>query len=288
MNNSIKTKRQICTECKKEYGAVSFRILGMTKDNVLGSGLCRNCAGKKRAELELKEKQVKDFEIINKRESWRKTCGIPQIFMNQRFETFKSKRTASLLNAYNDCLDFADKFPIKGYQGYRSLVIYSDKDCGLGKSHLVVAMAHKIIDKWDGEPMRCPVKYTTESDLFLRIRNTFSRHYYDNQAKENETDVYSDLSTVPLLIIDDMGKEDVADPRFVQRVLFEIINRRYNNTLPIVITANISPDLMERHLGSDNGVCPSLDRLIEMTGNSIREIVATTYRDLRNRKQNGN
>jgi DNA replication protein DnaC len=284
MNNFAKTTKQNCTECKKEYEALSFRILGMVNDKVLGGGFCKECASKKRAELELKEQQVKKLEIINKRESWRKTCGIPLIFMNHRFETFKSKRTPSLLNAYNDCLDFANKFPLKGCQGYRSLVIYSEKDCGVGKSHLVAGISHKILDKWNGETTRCPIKYITESDLFLRIRNTFNRPNGDSQFRESEFDVYNELSSIPLLIIDDMGKEEVNDPRFVQRVLFEIINRRYNNTLPTIITANLNTDALERHLGSDNGVCPTFDRLIEMTGNSIREIIATTYRDLRNRK----
>jgi DNA replication protein DnaC len=256
----------------------------MVNDKVLSNGFCKECAKKKRAEFDLKEQQAEKLEIINKRESWRKTCGIPLIFMNQRFETFKSKRTPSLLNTYNDCSDFANKFPIKGYQGYRSMVIFSEKSCGVGKSHLASAISHKILDKWNGEPIRCPVKYITESDLFLRIRNTFSRQNYDSQVKESEADVYNDLSTVPLLIIDDMGKEDVADARFVQRVLFEIVNRRYNNTLPVVITANFNTDGIEEHLGNSKGVCPTFDRLVEMTGNSIREIIATTYRDFGNRK----
>jgi DNA replication protein DnaC len=202
--------------------------------------------------------------------------------MAQRLDTFKPNRSKSLSNAYKDCVDYIEKYPLCGYRGYRSLVLYSQGVWGVGKSHLVSSIAHGILDKWQGEINYCPVRYTSEPNLFIRIRDTFNRRPQE-ECHETEADIYHELTTTPLLIIDDMGKEEVSDSRFVQRVLFAIINGRYDNMLPVIITANLNIDMIERHLGGDRGNSAAFDRLAEMTGNNFREIVATSYRNFRNR-----
>lgn len=285
MENGITITNRKCIECGQDYEAHEAQILGMKSPIIFGGGRCRDCAKKKLEEEELREAQLRELELKNKRENWRKSCGIPMRFMAQKFDTFQPNRSKSLSDAYNDCLDYADKFPMRGYHGYRSMIIYSEGVWGVGKSHLASSIAHKILDRWQGDTSYCPVKYTSEPNLFLRIRNTFNRRQVEGY-QETEADVYRELTTTPLLIIDDMGKEEVSDPRFVQRVLFTIINSRYDNMLPIVITANLNVDALEKHLGGDRGNSASFNRLMEMTGNIFREIVATSYRDFRNRDDN--
>lgn len=280
MTKGIEITKRICLDCHNEYESHEARILGLTNPIVFGGGCCPDCAKRRMEEEEAKEKQLHDLEIKNKRESWRNNCGIPQRFMGQRFESFSPGRSKSLSHAFNDCVDYAGKFPLRVYHGYRSLVLYSEGVWGVGKSHLVASIVHKILDRWEGESSICPVRYISEPNLFLRIRATFN-----NQEKyhETESDIYRELITIPLLVIDDMGKEEVSDPRFVQRVLFAIVNGRYENMLPLVITANLNPDMLDRHLGGDRGNSATFDRLAEMTGNVFREICATSYRDFRNR-----
>ncbi len=271
-----------CVDCGKEYQARAVQILGLTNPLVFGGKHCPDCSEGHFKEVEQREKQLYESELKSKRENWRRTCGIPMRFMVQRFETFEPNRSKSLISAYNDCVDYADKFPLRGYHGYRSLVLYSEGVWGVGKSHLIASIGHRILDKWAGETNYCPVRYISEPNLFMRIRNTFNRQNAEGYH-ETEAEVYRELTSIPLLIIDDMGKEEVSDPRFVQRVLFTIINGRYDNMLPVVITANLNTDMLEKHLGGDRGNSAAFDRLIEMTGNVFREIVATSYRDFRNR-----
>jgi len=281
-NNGIKITQRKCIDCGREYEAHEAQILGMKNPIIFGGRRCADCARKKMQEEEEKEAKLRELELRNKREQWRKSCGIPIRFMTRRFETFKPNRSKSLNNAYKDCLDYAQKFPLRGYRGYRSLVLYSQGVWGVGKSHLVSSIAHGILDKWQGETDYCLVRYTSEPNLFMRIRSTFNRRPQE-EYHETESDVYRELTTIPLLIVDDMGKEEVSDPRFVQRVLFTIINGRYDNMLPIIITANLNTDTLERHLGGDRGNSATFDRLAEMTSNNFREIIATSYRDFRNR-----
>jgi len=282
MDKGITIKQRTCIDCGKEYESHEAQILGMKNPIIFGGGRCPDCAKKKMQEEEEKEAKLRELELNNKREQWRKSCGIPIRFMAQRFETFKSNRSKSLSEACKDCVDYVAKYPLRGYHGYRSLILYSQGVWGVGKSHLASSIAHGVLDKWQGEIGYCPVRYTSEPNLFMRIRNTFSRHPQE-EYHETEADVYRELTTTPLLIIDDMGKEEVSDPRFVQRVLFTIINGRYDNMLPMVITANLNTDMLERHLGGDRGNSAAVDRLAEMTGNNFREIIATSYRDFRNR-----
>jgi DNA replication protein DnaC len=278
----IKITTRTCIECGKTYEAHEAQILGMRNPIVFGGGRCKECAKKKMEAEELRETQMRDLELKTKREDWRTRCGIPIRFMKQRFDTFQPNRSKSLSNAFKDCVDYADKFPLRGYHGYRSLVLYSEGVWGVGKSHLAASIGHRIFDRWVGDTEYCPVRYTSEPNLFLRIRNTFNRQTAE-EHHETETEVYRELTTVPLLIIDDMGKEEVSDPRFVQRVLFTIINGRYDNMLPVVITANLNTDRLEKHLGGDRGNSATFDRITEMTGNIFRQIIATTYRDFSNR-----
>ena len=110
--------------------------------------------------------------------------------------------------------------------------------------------------------------------MFRRIRATFNHI----EKQETEEGIYKLLTTIPLLIVDDVGKEEVSDSRFVQRVWFSVINGRYDNMLPIVITANLNPDKIAYHLGGSRNNEASFDRLYEMVGGVFWENEGKSYR----------
>jgi len=114
----------------------------------------------------------------------------------------------------------------------------------------------------------------TEPDMLRRIRRTYNHV----EGGETEDDVLYKLCTVPLLVIDDVGKEDVSDPRFVQRLWFNLINTRYDNMLPVIITANLTPDEISFHLGGNKNNEASFDRLYEMLKGVFYEIKGKSYR----------
>jgi len=105
------------------------------------------------------------------------------------------------------------------------------------------------------------------------------RRTYDHRdGEETEDEVLRKLVGIPLLIIDDVGKEEVADSRFVQRVWFSIINTRYDNLRPVIITANLSPDEISYHLGGNKNNEATFDRLYEMLQGVFYEIKGKSYR----------
>lgn len=238
-------------------------------------GYCPACQHKKAAELKAKEEAERLAEVARQRRKWRYTCGIPDLFMNKRFETFEKERQPL---AYKKCLRYAEQSPLSPARGYPSLVLFSAGVWGVGKTHLICSIAHQILNRWNGEEISCPVLFITEPDLFRRIQATYNIPPEEKARRESENDVFTHLIKVPLLILDDIGKEERADPRFVQKVLFAIIDGRYRLQLPIVLTTNLSPEQLSAHLGGERGNDASYDRLVEMSEGKFIQLKGKSYR----------
>jgi len=277
--------------CRKEYEAEVVHLLNTNL--IRGDGFCPECAKKEYETIEAKE-QAKSLEAINhQRLEWRKTCGIPLKFMNEDFSTFKDKRPdmeTNLEKAYKMCWEYAEKYPISDPWGYHSLLLFSDHSWGVGKTHLASAIPHRILDQWNGERFVCPVRFISEPDIYTMIQATYNYSQEEKQYRQSEADIIKELTRVPLLVIDDIGKRRVQDPRFVQRTMFSIIDGRYKALLPMVLTANLSPERLAEYLGggqlkdkrfSDKpGIedMASFDRLMEMCRGRFLRIDGKSYR----------
>jgi DNA replication protein DnaC len=280
MSSIIENKTQICLGCGQEYEAHIGKVMGITI--VFGRSYCRECSQKRLEAEERKEAETKAREITTRREQWRRECGIPLRFFQSRFDKFDQNVGGNILKIWRECGKYADGFSPKTPQHCQSLVLYSPNVWGVGKTYLGCAIAHAILDKWSGQTDGCPVYFISEPQLFMRIRATYNRQRGEGYA-ETEDDIYRKLTRVSLLILDDVGKEEVSDPRFVQRVLFALIDGRYQNMLPMVITSNLDSDGLARHLGGDRNNSASMERLVEMTGNVFWEITGSSYRDVSKR-----
>ena len=164
------------------------------------------------------------------------------------------------------------------WDGETSIVLSSPDKYGLGKTHLAAALVNKLLATETavmlttaGRYLRCscPVYFTGEVDLLARIRATFN-HQEDG---ETEAEVYRQLSTVDLLIIDDVGKLQPRDPAFLQGVYYRLIDNRYRSEQPIILLTNLSLAELERHIG---GACA--DRLREMAGKHFVLMQGMSYR----------
>lgn len=73
----------------------------------------------------------------------------------------------------------------------------------------------------------------------------------DTYTMENKTEsfIIEKYSKVPLLIIDDLGKERPSE--WTLEKLFTIINNRYENNLPVVITTNYNIERLREGLASN-------------------------------------
>ena len=273
MNQNIITEHRNCKGCGKKYDARILDILGVRL--LCGGGYCPECVKVKVVEEDAKERQAEQARIVTQRRQWRNSCGIFPKFMNEDFSTFEKHRQEKALK---ECFDYAEQFPIGKSAGYRSLVLFSNESWGVGKTHLACAIAHRILDRWNGEAISCPVRFVSETDLFMRIQDTYNHNQEERFYLPSERDILYDHIGVPLLILDDVGKRRVHDPRFVQRIMFALIDGRYKSMRPMVITANLNPERLKVYLGGGTGDEASLDRLLEMTRGQFIKMEGASYR----------
>ena len=104
---------------------------------------------------------------------------------------------------------------------------------GVGKTHLAAAIANKLIENDKIVLMK------RLTNLLERIRET----YESNTNSENELiEIYSNAD---MLIIDDLGTEKISN--WALEKLYTIIQNRYENGLPIIITTRFNKQgLIER------------------------------------------
>jgi len=129
--------------------------------------------------------------------------------------------------------------------GKNSLFIHGR--VGIGKTGVSTAILRERMKKM------VPGLFIESNELMGRIRASF------NQSSEyTEDEIIDAIKTVEFLVFDDLGTEKVSD--WVKSKLFEIINARYNNLLPTVITSNLTMEQVARQYGDR-----LTDRLREMS-----------------------
>jgi len=276
----------ICDECGAEFQAKMYSCLG----RILKQHYCKNCTDKFLADEKKKEDDMRQTEIISQRRRWRLNSGIDPRYIYQDFSTFKTDRSGNIEEIYKKCKTYADNFPINydlylrkqtkdtkpNPKAYQSLLLFS-LNWGNGKTHLVSSIAHRILDRWNGENIANPVYVISEPELYERIQQTYSYTYQEKESKQSEQDILDHLSRVRLLIIDDLGKTPRKDMDFVRRTMFSIINQRYTSLLPVVITTNKDTAGLRDYLGGDSDQA-TLDRIFEMTFDNVWKVNGESYR----------
>ncbi len=266
-----KTEVRMCTKCQQEYEARVANVLGVRL--IFGQGMCPICEKKEYNAMVVKEESARLSEVARVRRLHRDQSGIPPLFMNQDFSTFLKGWQDKALKR---CQQYAESFPVDRYpRGYESLYLWSSETWGTGKTHLACAIIHRVLDRWTGkEDKGCPrVIFLSEPDLFRRIQATYSFTREESKVRESEDDIIRSVVYADLVVLDDVGKEKRADARFIQRTMFSIIDSRYKNQLPIVITANLNPDGLKEHLES-----ASFDRVWEMAGGKSTRMDGKSFR----------
>ena len=279
LERTIRVKERQCLDCGETFPAEVVVINGTGGEREFAPSRCPTCWEKHDREMAQREKAELEQERAEMKERWHRTCGIQPLFQVKNFDNFERKLQP---RAFKAAMDFAENFPLNGAFGYPSLILYSlpgasdhpERGVGLGKTHLASSIAYRIIERWEGDPSdACPVTFVTETDMLLRIRATYNLREWEKQWHEREEEVYRELKSRHLLILDDVGKEQPIDPRFVQRVYFQVIDGRYTRGLPLLITANIGPQRLHDHIGQW-----AADRLVEMTDGKILELRGESYR----------
>lgn len=272
-NRGVETKSGEC-ECKtcgKPFTGEITLYTRFSPPKEFKSTECPECKSKREAEEEEVRQEKRAAERSQVIEKWRRTCGMPDYLMEKNFDNFERGRQ---LDAFNDALAWAKGFNIESPKGYPSLIFYSATP-GLGKTHLMVAIANYVFDNWKMEPGRgrSPIIFAKGPGLVRRIRATYNLRE-DDQTHEREEEVYREVAGVPLLMLDDVGKETPS--KFTRETYWYIIDERVTSGLPVIITSRLpleGGNSLEELMGVD-----TVDRLYGMTRGEVTEMTGESYR----------
>nr|WP_163238107.1 ATP-binding protein [Clostridium sporogenes] len=210
---------KICSVCGEAIEKITY-IPGLNR-TIKGPVMCK-C---KREALIAKEK-----EEINKEKQLRlkriiKNSLIDEKFRNSKFENWDftkgNDKMYKIANKYTKRFENMKKESV-------GLLLYGTP--GNGKTYTVACIANFLIEKM------LPVICVNADSLLNRIKDT-----YKKWGKEVEEDVIRGLDNADLLIIDDLGTEQ--DTEWTRTKIYNILDSRYRNGLPLIITTNLS--LME-------------------------------------------
>lgn len=134
-----------------------------------------------------------------------------------------------------ECKRFANDFG----KNYENILLYGD--VGVGKTFLTNCIAKEVLLKGQS------VIYFTSIRLFDTLSQSIFHKDYD---EEERSDIQSDLYTCDLLIIDDLGTENVSS--FVQSRLFDILNERDIRNKSTIISTNLPIDIIKERYSERN------------------------------------
>jgi len=131
--------------------------------------------------------------------------------------------------------------------------LYLQGPNGTGKSQTASAIALAFVEKGKS------AHFTSGGKLLSKLRDAM-------HSDENEAEIFAELATPDLLIIDDLGKENQTP--WAVSMIYMAIDDRYNTRKPVVITSNFSKrELIARlSIAADSSTAEAIvSRLFEMT-----------------------
>jgi chromosomal replication initiation ATPase DnaA len=199
--------------------------------------------------------------------------NIPDMYRQVSFDNFDKTGNITEFNKVKEVVDLEfDSI---------SCLLWSKNLYGVGKTHLLYAMVKEyllsnkriIIKQLNSNLVSVlyngvKIGIFNEYDLLNKIRDTFKPN---NEISEG--DVFKELGKYQVLCIDDLLKYQPSNLDFYQRVMFQIVNERYNNNQSLIITTN--KNLVE--LGEYLGMATS-DRLCAMTKNYQLQLKGNSHR----------
>jgi chromosomal replication initiation ATPase DnaA len=190
--------------------------------------------------------------------------NIPDRFIDSTFDNYDKKDNLIPFNAIKQISD-------NGFRNenneFVSMILWSKNTYGLGKTHLMYAaikeyaLSERAINvqfmgnEVDIDYIADGIYVLEEYTLLNKIRDTFK-----SDSEKTEGDIFNELDKYKILCIDDLVKYTPNNLDFYQRVMFQIVNERYNNKTSLILTTNKSLVELAEYVG-----LATADRLYEMT-----------------------
>ncbi|BDH47229.1 DNA replication protein DnaC [Salmonella enterica subsp. enterica serovar Choleraesuis] len=180
--------------------------------------------GRKHAQNLARENQAKKMERSFGR------SGIRELHRNCSFENYQAKTTQQIMikeKARQYAADFG-----KTMAGF----VFSGRP-GTGKNHLAAAICNALL--LEGKT----VMIITVADIMSAMRETFN----SNDSGRTEEKLIDDLSSVDLLVIDEIGVQN--ESRYEKVIINQIVDRRTSSRRPTGMLTNLDEAGLNRQLG---------------------------------------
>jgi len=125
-------------------------------------------------------------------------------------------------------------------------------DNGTGKTTLAMLASKHAIDAGHS------VAIYSVPRLLAEIRDTYDA----DSSQRSYMNFFQRIASVDLLHLDDLGAEKQTD--WVVEQLYSLVNDRYEQERPIIVTTNPSPDELEKQIGER-----TVSRLVEICGDPL-------------------
>ena len=167
--------------------------------------------------------------------------GLAKEFQAKTFDDFKTCKSPVLEDAKSTVLQYTDNFFANQDLSGNSLMLCGQ--VGAGKTHLGTACSMRLIDEG------IPVIYMGYREAITALKANVT----DSSIYQKELQKYK---SAQVLFIDDFLKGKITEADV--NIVYEIVNHRYNNRLPIILSTEKNLDDLIRF---DEAIA---SRLIEM------------------------
>lgn len=182
-------------------------------------------------------------QLKSNAEYLRKQSNLGKRFSTRTFENFNTSVNS---RAYEICKKYVEQ---RIYDTDKNGLIICGS-YGTGKTHLAAAIANHTVENG------IPTLFDTYGGHLEKLKAEFNAN--------GEPRYLNLMRNVDMLILDDVGKEKQTE--WSQSIMFDIINHRYENMKPTIITSNFSSRELQRYFGE---ACFS--RLIETCNALVTE-----------------
>ena len=222
-----------------------------------------------KCEQEKQGKEKKQQEMLDKLRRIEKLKSLSLLgerYKNVTFENTQTGVSTSFDVAFNRCKKYCEVYEQVLKNGY-GIYLFGDK--GVGKTHLTACMANYLISKC------VPVLFTNLFEISKSVKSTFNR-----ESNQTEQDLIQKFSNIEILFFDDLGTEiftKSSGETWLQSLLFDLINKRYNNRKATIFSSNYSLN----SLINERGIMEkTVDRISEMTNGAVIKITGKSLRVL--------
>jgi DNA replication protein DnaC len=209
-------------------------------DRVMHWSICPQCAALEKASAEVEAKKRESEERQKRLEAKLNQTGIPLRYRAKNFMTYVAD-TDEKEHALAVATEFASNFAKHRADG--TFLVFSGLP-GTGKSHLAISIAQEVMGRYTA-------LYTSAIDAVRTIRDTWRR-----DSQHTESQVLKTFASIDLLVLDEVGVQYGTEAEQVN--LFDIIDKRYRDSMPTILITNQNRTGLKNFLGDR-----SFDRLRE-------------------------